>query len=71
MKSLNEFKVNQHIVEEEKSDYSKFDALVRAGLANKTQLQRLHRILDKMGEEKPTFNNADRMQSFKIYSIKW
>ena len=60
MKSLNEFKVNQHIVEEEKSDYSKFDALVRAGLANKTQLQRLHRILDKMGDEKPTFNAGDR-----------
>ena len=60
MKSLNEFKVHQHIVEEEKSDYSKFDALVRAGLANKTQLQRLHRILDKMGDEKPTFNAGDR-----------
>jgi len=60
MKSLNEFKVNQHIVEEEKADYSKFDALVRAGLANRTQLQRLHRILDKMGDEKPTFNAGDR-----------
>ena len=57
MKSLLEFK---SIVEEEKSDYSKFDALVRAGLANKAQLQRIHKILDKMGEEKPVFNNADR-----------
>ncbi len=57
MKSLLEFK---SIVEEEKSDYSKFDALVRAGLANKAQLARIHKILDKMGEEKPQFNNADR-----------
>ena len=57
MKSLLEFK---SIVEEEKSDYSKFDALVRAGLANKAQLARIHKILDKMGEERPVFNNADR-----------
>ena len=57
MKSLLEFK---SIVEEEKSDYSKFDALVRAGLANKAQLSRIHKILDKMGEERPVFNNADR-----------
>jgi len=58
MKSLNEFK---SIVEEEKSDYSKFDVLVRAGLANKAQMQRIHAVLDKMKEERPTFNNADRM----------
>lgn len=58
MKSLNEFKT---LKEEEKSDYSKFDALIRAGLANKAQIQRIHRILDKMGEERPVFNNADRM----------
>jgi len=57
MKSLLEFKA---IMEEEKSDYSKFDALVRAGLANKAQLQRIHRIMDKMQEERPVFNNADR-----------
>jgi len=57
MKSLLEFK---SIVEEEKSDYSKFDALVRAGLANKAQLARIHKILDKMGEERPQFNSADR-----------
>lgn len=57
MKSLLEFK---HIVEEEKSDYSKLDALVRAGLANKAQLQRIHKIMDKMSEERPVFNNADR-----------
>ncbi len=57
MKSLLEFK---SIVEEEKSDYSKFDSLVRAGLANKAQLNRIHKILDKMSEERPVFNSADR-----------
>ena len=60
MKSLQDFK-QQPIIEEEKSDYSKFDMLVRAGLANKAQLQRIHRILDKMKEDRPVFNNADRM----------
>jgi hypothetical protein len=60
MKSLQDFK-QQPIIEEEKSDYSKFDMLVRAGLANKAQLQRIHRILEKMKEERPVFNNADRM----------
>jgi hypothetical protein len=58
MKSLDDFRT---LVEEEKSDYSKFDMLVRAGLANKAQLQRIHRILDKMKEDRPVFNNADRM----------
>jgi len=58
MKSLLEFK---SIVEEEKSDYSKFDTLVRAGLANKAQMQRIHKILDKMSEDRPQFNNADKM----------
>ena len=57
MKSLVKFK---SIVEEEKSDYSKLDILVRAGLANKAQLQRIHKIMDKMGEERPVFNSADR-----------
>jgi hypothetical protein len=60
MKSLNEFKQEPTIVEEEKSDYTKFDMLVRAGLANKSQLARLHRILDKMKEERPVFNPTDR-----------
>ena len=58
MKQLQEFRDN--IVEEEKSDYKQFDMLVRAGLANKAQLSRIHRILDKMTEERPQFNNADR-----------
>ena len=57
MINLQEFR---QLVEEEKSDYSMFDMLVRAGLANKAQLARIHRILDKMTEERPQFNNADR-----------
>lgn len=60
MKSLVEFR-QEPLLEEEKTDRSKFDALVRAGLANKAQLQRIHNILDKMQEDKPVFNNADRM----------
>lgn len=58
MKSLTEFRT---ITEEEKTDYSKFDVLVRAGLANKAQMQRIHKILDKMQEDRPQFNNADKM----------
>ena len=58
MKSFKDFKVN--LTEEEKSDYSKFDVLVRAGLANKAQMQRIHRILDKMQDDRPNFNNADK-----------
>lgn len=58
MKSIKDFR--PQLVEEEKSDYSKFDVLVRAGLANKAQMQRIHSILDRMQEEKPSFSNADR-----------
>ena len=57
MKSLQEFKT---IVEEEKPDYKQFDMLVRAGLANKTQLQKIHRVLDKMREDKPVLTAVDR-----------
>ena len=57
MKNLQDFK---NLVEEEKSDYKQFDMLVRAGLANKAQLARIHRIMDKMTEERPQFNNADK-----------
>jgi hypothetical protein len=60
MKSLKEFKEEPKSLEEAKSDYTKFDMLVRAGLANKSQLARLHRILDKMQEERPVFNPTDR-----------
>ena len=58
MKSLQEFKYN--LTEEEKQDYQKFDTLVRAGLANKSQITRLHKILGKMGEDRPVFNPQDR-----------
>jgi len=61
MKSLKEFKEEPTSLDEEKSDYTKFDMLVRAGLANKSQLARIHRILDKMKEERPVFNPTDRV----------
>ena len=61
MKSLSRFKQEPTVIlEEEKTDYSKFDMLVRAGLANKAQLQRIHRVLDKMTDDRPQFNNTDR-----------
>jgi hypothetical protein len=58
MKSLNQFK-GKAIIEEE-SSYSKFDVLVRAGLADKTQIQRLHKVLDKMSEDRPVLNNTEK-----------
>lgn len=58
MKSLQDFK--SILTEEEKQDFSKFDMLVRAGLANKAQINRIHKILEKMTEDRPVFNNADR-----------
>lgn len=66
MKSLQEFKVK--LDEEEKKDYSKFDTLVRAGLANKSQINRLHKILGKMGEERPVFNQQDRQMMQDLFN---
>jgi len=65
MKSLQEFRV---VFEEEKTDYTKFDALVRAGLGNKAQIQRMHKIIDKMGEDKPNFSPADRAIIQNLFS---
>lgn len=58
MKTIGQFR---GIVLSEESEYSKFDILVRAGLANKAQIQRIHKILSKMEEERPVFSNADRV----------
>lgn len=57
MKSLDEFK---SIITEEKSEYGNFDMLVRAGLANKSQIARIHKILDKMKQDRPVFTPAER-----------
>jgi hypothetical protein len=57
MKSLDEFKT---IITEEKSEYGKFDMLVRAGLANRSQLARIHKVLDKMKDDRPVFTPAER-----------
>ena len=59
MKQLQEFRNN--LVEEEKSNYKQFDTLVRAGLANKAQLARIHKVLDKMKEDKPVLTPSDRL----------
>lgn len=56
MKSFNSFELNEEI------NLEKFDALIRAGLANKAQLQRLHTILQKMHEKDDVIlSRADRM----------
>lgn len=60
MKSLKEFKDIEEVILEEEIDLKKFDILVRAGLADKTKLQRLHRVLDKMKEDRPVFNPTER-----------
>ena len=60
MKSFEDFK-SDALNEAEEKDRRNFDMLVRAGLANKAQLQRIHKILDKMSDERPQFNNSDRM----------
>jgi len=57
MKLLQEFK---QTVDEQKSDYKEFDMLVRAGLADRSQLQRIHRVLDKMKEDRPVLTASDR-----------
>jgi len=59
MKSLEDFR--NILLEEEKSDYKQFDQLVRAGLANKAQIQKIHRVLDKMKEDKPVLTSVDRV----------
>ena len=58
MKSLEDFR--NILLEEEKSDYKQFDQLVRAGLANKAQIQKIHRVLDKMKDDKPVLTSVDR-----------
>ncbi len=58
MKSLNQFKSGPIL--EEESKYSKFDVLVRAGLADKSQIQKLHRVLDKMSDERPVLNSTEK-----------
>jgi hypothetical protein len=56
MKNFKSFEINEEV------SLEKFDALVRAGLANKAQLQRLHNILQKMHEKGDVvLSRADRM----------
>jgi hypothetical protein len=56
MKNFKSFEINEEV------SLEKFDILVRAGLANKAQLQRLHTILQKMHEKDDVIlSRADRM----------
>jgi len=65
MKSLLDFKSTDTLLEAnnkkvEKKNYKRFDVLVRAGLADKTKIAKLHRILDKMETERPIFPPHER-----------
>ena len=77
MKSLLDFKGTKPILEAkkvDKKDYKKFDILVRAGLADKTKLAKLHRIeLEQVVEKKgdnpkdPPFVLLLKRKSFRPY----
>lgn len=58
MKSLNDFK--NISLEEGKSDFKKLDTLVRSGLGDTTQLQKIHRVLNKMKEDAPVLTAAEK-----------
>lgn len=49
-------------IDESSIDLGKFDILIRAGLGNKAQIQRLHAILEKMHDsDNPNLNRSDKM----------
>lgn len=58
MKFLSDFK--NISLEEGKTDYKKFDTLVRSGLGNATQLQKIHHVLNKMKEDNPVLTAAEK-----------
>lgn len=51
MKSLHELKSTLN--ESATPERQRFDALVRAGLMDKSQLPKLHRVMDKISQEQP------------------
>lgn len=51
MKSFQDFKTT--LIEAVSLQQQRFDALVRAGLMDKTQLPKLHRVLDKLHQDQP------------------
>ncbi len=57
MKSFDEFKSS--LVEAVSPERQRFDALVRAGLMDKAQLPKLHRVLDKISQDQP-LSSAER-----------
>jgi len=58
MKFLSDFK--NISLEEGKSDFKKLDTLVRSGLGDASQLQKIHRVLNKMKEDTPVLTTADK-----------
>ena len=58
MKFLSDFKNTS--LEEAKTDYRKFDTLVRSGLGNASQLQKIHHVLNKMKEDNPVLTAAEK-----------
>ena len=51
MKSFETFK--HQLVESVSPEHQRFDALVRAGLMDKTKLSKLHRSMDKLNQDQP------------------
>jgi hypothetical protein len=58
MKFLSDFKNTS--LEEAKTDYKKFDTLVRSGLGNASQLQKIHHVLNKLKEDNPILTAAEK-----------
>ena len=58
MKFLSDFKNTS--LEEAKTDYKKFDTLVRSGLGNASQLQKIHHVLNKLKEDNPVLTAAEK-----------
>ena len=57
MKKLAEFQLN---LSESSQEYKNFDMLVRMGLANRSLIQRYHKVLDKMKSSRPVFTTQER-----------
>jgi hypothetical protein len=57
MKKLTEFQLN---LSESSQEYKNFDMLVRMGLANRSLIQRYHKVLDKMKSSRPVFTTQER-----------
>ncbi len=64
MKTFQTF--TQQLRESASPEQQRFDVLVRAGLMDKTQLPRLHRVLDKLNQDDQTFSMQERRLIFDL-----